>query len=202
MLPDQEAHQLSEQGRVCAYQGAVGQVQPCADLVVLGNECLSRNKNWCCRCTRSLSLVGYKKHQCGRVTSGFDTGMGLSLYNGQNIWSSFTVFFNCVLVLSEKELSLFVEACMVFSWMWGKELKTQGCFSYCWATLAQHQGLFCFAFCPNNEEAGRRHSWDHWPQLANGISQYHTAPCSTTRSCRKGRREGNHILSYDICFSE
>lgn len=58
-----------------------------------------------------------KKHQCGRVTSGFDTGMGLSLYNGQNIWSSFTVFFNCVLVLSGKELSLFVEACMVFSWM-------------------------------------------------------------------------------------
>lgn len=63
---------------------------------------------------RSLSLVGYKQRQCGRITSRFDLGMGLALYNGQNIWFSFALFFSYVLVLSGKELILFMVACAVF----------------------------------------------------------------------------------------
>lgn len=58
--------------------------------------------------------MGYKQHQYGRVTSRFDVGMGLSLYGGQNIWSSFTLFFSYILVLSGKEFILFIVACAVF----------------------------------------------------------------------------------------
>lgn len=58
--------------------------------------------------------MGYKQHQCGRITSRFDVGMGLSLYNGQNIRSSFALFFSYVLVLPGKELILFIVACLVF----------------------------------------------------------------------------------------
>jgi len=45
-------------------------------------------------------------------------------------------------------------------------LITQGCFRYCCAVLAQHQGLFCVSDHPTSEEAGgaqeagRGHSCD------------------------------------------
>lgn len=88
-----------------------------------------------------------------------------------------------------------------------KGLKTQGCFSYCWTTLAQHQGFFCPAICPNNEEAGKRHSQDCWPHLAKGRSQYHTAPCPTRRTFRKGswweeHFELHHLLSCVIVMCD
>lgn len=64
--------------------------------------------------------MGYKQ-QCGRITSRFDVGMGLSLYNGQNMWSSFALFFSYVLVLSGKELILFIVASVMFCF--GFEMK-------------------------------------------------------------------------------
>lgn len=66
--------------------------------------------------------------------------------------------------------------------------------------LAQCQGFFCSALCPNNEEAGKRHDQDCWPQLAKGRSQFHTAPCPTTRSCRKGGRWGGHFDLWHLLF--
>lgn len=58
--------------------------------------------------------MGYKQHQYGRLTSRFGVGMGLSIYIGRNIWSTFTLFFSSVLVLSGKELILFIVSCEVF----------------------------------------------------------------------------------------
>lgn len=34
-------------------------------------------------------------------------------------------------------------------------LVTHRCSSYCWAVLAQHQGLFCFSNCPASKQADR-----------------------------------------------
>jgi len=71
------------------------------------------------------------------------------------------------------ELIFFIGDCMVlcFGFVMRTALMTQGCFSYCWTALAQHQGLSCFSACLASEqardaqEAGRRHSRDSWPQL-------------------------------------
>ena len=52
-----------------------------------------------------------------------------------------------VLVLAGIELIFFVVACMglCFGFVLQTVLMIQGCFSYCWAVLTQHQGLFCFS---------------------------------------------------------
>lgn len=48
------------------------------------------------------------------------------------------------------------------------------CFSYSWAVLIQHQGLFCSSACPSHKwargvaEAGRGHRQDIWLQLTKG----------------------------------
>jgi len=41
---------------------------------------------------------------------------------------------------------------------------TQGCFSYCWTVLAQHQGLFSFSCCPVSDYAGG--AW--WFRMGRG----------------------------------
>lgn len=66
--------------------------------------------------------------------------------------------------------------------------------------LAQHQGFFCPAICPNNGEAWKRHNQDCRPHLPKGRSQYHTAPCPTRRSCKKRRRWGEHFELGHLVF--
>lgn len=58
-----------------------------------------------------------------------------------------------VLVLYGIELIFFIVACMVlcFGYVMKTVLVTHQFFSYCWAKLTQHQGLFCFSHCPISE---------------------------------------------------
>ena len=88
--------------------------------------------------------------------------------------TTFKILFLCVLVLDGIELVFFT---VRFRFVLKTVLVTQGCVSYCWAALAQRQGLFCSSLCPTSEQAGgaegvgRGHSQDSWPQLTQGIFQ-------------------------------
>ena len=88
--------------------------------------------------------------------------------------TTFKILFLCVLVLDGLELVFFT---VRFRFVLKTVLVTQGCVSYCWAGLAQRQGLFCSSLCPTSEQAGgaqgvgRGHSQDSWPQLTQGIFQ-------------------------------
>lgn len=67
--------------------------------------------------------------------------------------------------------------CCCFVFVLETVLIIQQCFSYSWAMLAQHQGLFCFSHCHTNKwdrgagEPEREHRQDSWPKLTQEISQ-------------------------------
>ena len=60
-----------------------------------------------------------------------------------------------VLVLAGIELNYFIVVCMglCFGFVLKTVLIMQWCFSYCWALLTQHWGLFCSSHCPAREYA-------------------------------------------------
>jgi len=103
-----------------------------------------------------------------------------------------------VLLLAGVELIFSIIACTVlwFGFVIKTVLVTQGCFSYCWAVLTEHQGLFCFSSHPTSEEAGgapeieRRHSWDSWPPTDQRDIPYHTALCSAIKAGGRRRNGG------------
>lgn len=66
------------------------------------------------------------------------------------------------------------------------------CCCFCWAALAQHQGLFYFSYCTSSEEvgsaweAGMRHNQDSWPQTdPKGYSRPYDIMLSIIQSWRK-----------------
>lgn len=113
--------------------------------------------------------------------SSWSAGTCLILYNKLTL-----IQFECVIVRVSVLLQfddLTLEICFLSGWKTLenntlKQMKdTTGIFSYCWAVLAQCQGLLCFSGCPNRELArgvqgvGKGHSWDSWPQLTTSIFQ-------------------------------
>lgn len=82
---------------------------------------------------------------------------------------------------------------LLFWFVMKTALITEGCFSYYWAMLSQHQGLFCFPLHHHwvkwsEQEIERGHIRDSSPQLAKKVfnSIWHHAQLE-----EDGRRKGN-----------
>ena len=139
--------------------------------------CLSIGEASCVyKCCIRVCLLGIPAWSCWTWGHGVAAALPLLGYRIQPPPNNY--IFLTVLVLDGLKLIFFIVACTVlcFGFVTKTVLITHQCLSYCWALLAQHQGLFCSSPHPTSKQAGgaqevgRRHSRDSWPQLTQGIS--------------------------------
>lgn len=111
-----------------------------------------------------------------------------------------------VLVLAGVEFVFFIVAhIMIYFGFVTRTVITHRCLSYCWAVLAQHQGLFCFLRCPGSKDAGGAQETEtgqaRWPGQVTPSDQS-DIPCHMT-SClaiKDGEKEKGrqNIWSHGI----